>query len=183
MSTKEKTEVKKNIFQVIKFLLVGVSNTLISEGIYALLCLVGAHYLVASFVGFTVSIITSYLLSNKFVFKEDSTKEKRVWWKVFLKTYLAYVVGFFLNLGLLTLWMEGFGLEYRIDPIMNFLKSVGLAGLSAHVVAELLAEAVNLFLVTPVNFLLNKYWAYRQKPKENAEKALNSEENPESESE
>ncbi len=98
MSTKEKTEVKKNIFQVIKFLLVGVSNTLISEGIYALLCLVGAHYLVASFVGFTVSIITAYLLSNKFVFKEDSTKEKRVWWKVFLKTYLAYVVGFFLNL-------------------------------------------------------------------------------------
>ena len=160
---------KKSIFQVIKFLLVGVSNTLISEGIYALLCLIGAHYLLASFIGFTVSIITAYLLSSKFVFKEDGTRQKRVWWKVLLKTYLAYALGFALNLGLLTLWMEGIGLEYRIGPVMTFLKNIGITGLTAHVVAELIAEAVNLFIVTPVNFILNKYWAYRQKPKENNE--------------
>lgn len=161
--------IKKSIFQVIKFLLVGVSNTLISEGIYALLCLIGAHYLLASFIGFTVSIITAYLLSSKFVFKEDGTRQKRVWWKVLLKTYLAYALGFALNLGLLTLWMEGIGLEYRIGPVMTFLKNIGITGLTAHVVAELIAEAVNLFIVTPVNFILNKYWAYRQKPKENNE--------------
>ena len=158
---------KEKLFQFFKFLLVGVSNTVISEVIYALLVLIGAHYLFASFVGFTVSIFSAFLLSSRFVFKEDKTKEKRVWWKVLIKTYLAYIVGFFLNLGLLTLWMEGLKLELHINKIMSIVYAMGLAGLTPHVVAELLAEAFNLLIVTPVNFLLNKYWAYRQKPKEN----------------
>lgn len=168
---------KEKIFQIIKFLLVGVSNTLISEGIYALLVFFGAHYLFASFAGFTISIFTAFLLSSKFVFKEDPSGEKRVWWKVLIKTYLAYIIGFFLNLGLLTFWMEGIKLEYRISPVMNFLYSVGITGVTAHVVAELLAEAVNLFLVTPVNFLLNKYWAYRQRPKKESDNVENTEKN------
>ncbi len=158
---------KEKLFQIFKFLLVGVSNTVISEVIYALLVLIGAHYLFASFVGFTVSIFSAFLLSSRFVFKEDKTKEKRVWWKVLIKTYLAYIVGFFLNVGLLTLWMEGLKLELHINKIMSIVYAMGLAGLTSHVVAELLAEAFNLLIVTPVNFLLNKYWAYRQKPKEN----------------
>ena len=179
-SLKKKNETVKNesagettllakIWQIFKFLLVGVSNTLISEGIYALLVLVGAHYLVASFVGFTVSIFTAFLLSSKFVFKEDQSKEKRVWWKVLIKTYLAYIVGFLLNLGLLTFWMEGLKLETHIGPVVSFVHNLGFVSLTPYVIAELIAEAVNLFLVTPVNFLLNKYWAYRQKPKEEAE--------------
>lgn len=158
---------KEKLFQIFKFLLVGVSNTVISEVIYALLVLIGAHYLFASFIGFTVSIFSAFLLSSRFVFKEDKTKEKRVWWKVLIKTYLAYIVGFFLNLGLLTLWMEGLKLELHINKIMSIVYAMGFAGLTPHVVAELLAEAFNLLIVTPVNYLLNKYWAYRQKPKEN----------------
>ena len=83
-----------------------------------------------------------------------------------IKTYLAYIIGFFLNLGLLTFWMEGLKLELHIDQIMKIVYSIGFTGLTPYVVAELIAEAVNLFIVTPINFLLNKYWAYRQKPKE-----------------
>ena len=157
---------KERLLQIFKFLLVGVSNTIISESIYALLVLIGAHYLFASFVGFTVSIFTAFLLSSRFVFKEDKSKEKRVWWKVLIKTYLAYIIGFFLNLGLLTFWMEGLKLELHIDQIMKIVYSIGFTGLTPYVVAELIAEAINLFIVTPINFLLNKYWAYRQKPKE-----------------
>ncbi len=160
---------KEKLIQIGKFILVGISNTLISEGIYALLVYFGAHYLLASFVGFTVSIFTAFLLSNRFVFKEEEDKEKRVWWKVLIKTYLAYIIGFFLNLGLLTFWMEGLKLETHIDPIMSLIAPLGIANFTPHVVAELIAEGINLFLVTPVNFLLNKYWAYRQKPKEGSE--------------
>lgn len=162
---------KKQFGQIIKFLLVGVSNTLISEGIYALLVLLGAHYLVASTVGFTVSIFSAFLLSNRFVFKEDKSKEHRVWWKVLLKTYLAYIIGFLLNLGLLTLWMEGLKLENYMDPVMDFLAGIGIHRIERREAAELIAEAVNLFLVTPVNYVLNKYWAYRQKDK--TEKDMN----------
>lgn len=156
---------KAKIWQIIKFLMVGVSNTLISEGVYAVLVCFGCHYLLASFIGFTVSIFTAYLLSSRFVFKEDSEGEKRVWWKVLIKTYAAYVVGFVLNLLLLSLWMEGIGLENKIGFITEIVRNVGIKNADNHVVAELLAEGINLFIVTPINFVLNKYWAYRQKKK------------------
>lgn len=157
---------KEKIWQIIKFLMVGVSNTLISEGVYALLVCFGCHYLLASFAGFTVSIFSAYLLSSRFVFKENPDGEKRVWWKVLLKTYAAYIVGFLLNLGLLSLWMEVLDLENRIDFIMTVIKQIGISNADNHVVAELIAEGVNLFIVTPINYVLNKYWAYRQKKTE-----------------
>lgn len=154
---------KEKIWQIIKFLLVGMSNTLISEGVYAVLVCLGCHYLLASFIGFTVSIFTAYLLSSRFVFKEDPNGEKRVWWKVLIKTYAAYIIGFILNLVLLSFWMEVFGLENRIGFVMEIVYKVGFANVDKRVVAELIAEGVNLFIVTPINFVLNKYWAYRQK--------------------
>lgn len=157
--------IKERIWQIFKFLLVGVSNTIISEGVYALLCFLGCHYLLASFIGFTVSIFTAFLLSSKFVFKEDPDGEKRVWWQVLLKTYAAYIVGFLLNLLLLSMWMEVFGMENKIGFITEAIAKVGIKNADNYVVAELVAEGINLFIVTPVNYVLNKYWAYRQKEK------------------
>ena len=157
---------KERLWQIIKFIMVGISNTLISEGIYALLVLLGVHYLLASTIGFTVSIFTAFLLSSRFVFKEDENKEKRVWWKVLIKTYLAYIVGFLLNLGLLSVWMEVIRLDAHINPLIDVLHTVGWKKAEPYAVAELIAEGINLFIVTPINFILNKYWAYRQKSKE-----------------
>ena len=157
---------KERLWQIIKFIMVGISNTLISEGIYALLVLLGVHYLLASTIGFTVSIFTAFLLSSRFVFKEDQNKEKRVWWKVLIKTYLAYIVGFLLNLGLLSVWMEVIHLDAHINPLIDVLHTMGWKKAEPSAVAELIAEGINLFIVTPINFILNKYWAYRQKSKE-----------------
>lgn len=157
---------KERLWQIIKFIMVGISNTLISEGIYALLVLLGVHYLLASTIGFTVSIFTAFLLSSRFVFKEDENKEKRVWWKVLIKTYLAYIVGFLLNLGLLSVWMEVIHLDAHINPLIDVLHTMGWKKAEPYAVAELIAEGINLFIVTPINFILNKYWAYRQKSKE-----------------
>ncbi|MBP5494701.1 MAG: GtrA family protein [Lachnospiraceae bacterium] len=157
---------KERLWQIIKFIMVGISNTLISEGIYALLVLLGVHYLLASTIGFTVSIFTAFLLSSRFVFKEDQNKEKRVWWKVLIKTYLAYIVGFLLNLGLLSVWMEVIHLDAHINPLIDVLHTMGWKKAEPYAVAELIAEGINLFIVTPINFTLNKYWAYRQKSKE-----------------
>lgn len=153
----------KNVWQFIKFGLVGVSNTLISEAIYVVLVLLECNYLIASFVGFVISVLNAYYWSNKYVFKEEEGKEKRIWWKVLLKTYVAYSGGFVVNLLLLILWIDILHIGNYMMPLQTFLRHFGLGNIQADVLGSLVAEGINLILIIPINFLVNKYWAYRQR--------------------
>ena len=153
----------KSLWQFIKFGLVGVSNTLISEAVYVIIVLLKGNYLFASFMGFVISVLNAYYWSNKYVFKENADGEKRVWWKVLLKTYVAYFWGFLVNLCLLILWIDILHVADYMEPVLNMLARFGVTSLDAEVLGNLIAEGVNLILVIPMNFLINKYWAYRQK--------------------
>lgn len=131
MSHKEWT----NFIQFIKFCMVGILNNVISYGTYLLLIALGVHYTVANIVGFSVSVFNSYYWNNKYVFV---TEKKRVWWKTFLKTYISYAgTGIILSNILLIFWVE----------ILN--------------IPKLVAPIINLFLTIPINFLINKLWAYK----------------------
>ena len=153
----------KNLWQFIKFGLVGVSNTLISELIYVIIVMLKGNYLFASFMGFIISVLNAYYWSNKYVFKEKADRERRVWWKVLLKTYVAYFWGFLVNLCLLVLWIDILHIADYMGPVMEVLTRFGVKMMDAEVLGNLLAEGVNLILIIPMNFLINKYWAYRQK--------------------
>ena len=153
----------KNLWQFIKFGLVGVSNTLISELIYVIIVMLKGNYLFASFMGFIISVLNAYYWSNKYVFKEKADGERRVWWKVLLKTYVAYFWGFLVNLCLLVLWIDILHIADYMGPVMEVLTRFGVKMMDAEVLGNLLAEGVNLILIIPMNFLINKYWAYRQK--------------------
>ena len=145
--------------QFVKFALVGVSNTLVSYGINALtLFILGKYDLfpatdiyIANTVAFFLSVLWAYYWSNRYVFKEDENGEKRIWWKTLIKTYLSYA---FTGLGLSNLisgvGVNVFGLNKYIPPI------------------------INLFISVPINFVLNKFWAYGQKKKEGTEEAASS---------
>lgn len=123
--------------QFVKFGLVGVSNTLISYAVYVILIVCSVHYLVASLAGFFISVINAYYWNDKYVFKADED-EKQAWWKVFLKTFTSYAgTGLILNNILLILWVNVLGIHEMIGPILN------------------------LFITIPLNFILNKYWAFR----------------------
>ena len=124
------------ICQFVKFGVVGVSNTLISYVVYIILVNLGLHYLLASIGGFLVSVINAYYWNDRYVFKG----EERAWWKVFLKTFTSYAgTGLILNNLLLILWVDIVGLHEMLGPV------------------------INLFVTIPLNFLLNKYWAYKDK--------------------
>lgn len=153
----------KNLWQFIKFGLVGVSNTLISEAIYVIIVLLKGNYLFASFMGFAISVLNAYYWSNKYVFKEDEKGEKRIWWKVLLKTYVAYLGGFLVNLCLLIFWIDILHISKYVDPILLFLANLNIHSLDAEVLGNVIAEGVNLLLIIPMNFLINKFWAYKQK--------------------
>lgn len=90
---------------IYKFCLVGASNTIISQIVYFIFIYVGFHYVFASLMGFIISVLNAFYWSNKYVFKAQDN-EQRVWWKVLIKTYIAYAGGFFLSTFLLFVWVD-----------------------------------------------------------------------------
>lgn len=127
------------IGQFIKFGFVGISNTVISYVVYLILVQIGVNYLWANVIGFLVSIVNAYYWNNKYVFKESDGK-KESGWQSFVKTFISYAgTGLILNNILLVLWIRVLGIDKVVGPILN------------------------LFVSTPINFILNKYWAFRKR--------------------
>ncbi len=145
---KELTDnVYETFMQFIKFGIVGLSNTGISYLIYAGSLIWFRHlnmfsesdYLIAQFVAFILSVLWSFYWNNKMVFVIEKEK-KRSFWKVLVKTYISYsFTGLFLNSILLVFWVK-----------------------ICHI-SELAAPIINLLVSVPLNFVINKYWAFGQK--------------------
>lgn len=154
---------KESLWQFIKFSLVGVSNTLISEGLYVLIVYFGGHYILASLIGFVLSTLNAYFWNSRFVFKEDGQGEKRVWWKALLKTYTAYLGGYLLNLVLLVFWVDVIRLSRYMTGLSEVCLSLGVERLTADTLGEIVAAGVNLLITVPLNFVVNKFWAFRKK--------------------
>ena len=124
---KKETLFLKSLIQFIKFGIVGLSNTLISQLIYMICVALGAHYLAASIIAFIISVLNAFFWQNKYVFKEDEGGEKRIWWKVLLKTYAAYAfTGLFLANVLLIFWIEIIRIEEFTLPLTNMLNNFGI---------------------------------------------------------
>ncbi len=138
-------EIFAAVMQFVKFGIVGVSNTIISYVLYVGSLLVfqkysllpQMDYLAAQAIAFVLSVLWSFYWNNKLVFKEKEG-ERRCLWRALLKTYVSYsFTGLFLNSVLLVLWV-------RVLHISEFL-----------------APVINLVVSVPVNFLINKFWAFR----------------------
>lgn len=128
----------EQFLQFIKFGLVGILNTLISYVVYLVGITFGMHYLAASITGFIVSVINSFYWNNRYVFTIREG-EKRNLWKAFLKTVMAYAgTGLVLNNALLFLQVAIWGWSKTIAPL------------------------VNLLITIPLNFIINKLWAFRK---------------------
>lgn len=162
---------KANIIQFIKFGLVGVSNTLVNYVVYLIFISLGFGIVISNTFGFILSVLNAYFWGSRFVFKEDKTKEKRVWWQVLLKTYASYALGFVINTLLLILWVE----ILNIGKYFGFMGDIiawasGFIGflpksLTPEEISEIIAPIINIFVTVPINFVINKFWAYRQKNK------------------
>lgn len=140
-----KKENWKTLLQLIKFGLVGVSNTVVSYVLYALIIFLlrgfswEQDYIFANVVSFTLSIFWSFYWNNKYVFKEEK-KGSRKLWRALGKCFLSYgFTGYILENILSFIWIQKLGCSRYIAPIFNLMFSV------------------------PVNFLLNKLWAFKDK--------------------
>lgn len=135
-----KREWVEKIVQFIQFGIVGLSNTMISYIVYIIMVYFHFNYLLASVCGFMVSVINAFYWNNKYVFKQQG--EGRNLLAAFMKTFIAYAgTGLVLHNILLIFWVRVCGMH------------------------EMLAPIVNLVITVPLNFVLNKVWAFREKTK------------------
>ncbi len=134
-----KHDFKKLIVQFIKFGIVGVSNTLISLAIYYVLVYFNCNYIVANTLGFIISVLNAYYWNNKYVFKSkekaNGAKDKV---KQLVKVYMSYGVTFLLSTVLL----------YVMVDLMH--------------ISEYIAPIINLCITVPLNFVMNKLWAFKK---------------------
>lgn len=157
---------KSNLLQFIKFGLVGAFNTIVNYVIYSI-CYYVFHTSVhvGNVMGFMISVFSAFLLQSRFVFKESADGEHRVWWKVLIKTYVSYAfTGLFLTEILLVLWLNILNIGQFLEPVTDWLAGFGMK-FTPEDLAVSIAPFLNMALTIPINFCVNKFWAYRQKEK------------------
>lgn len=131
----------ESLVQFLKFGIVGAINTVLSYGInngcyYAF----HMHEQVSNFIAFVITVFVSFVLNSRFVFQENGDTEKQPWYKALAKVYASYALTELVIMGILLYVQE------RLFGIPHFI-----------------ATFVNLCVTVPLNFLLNKFWAYKNK--------------------
>ena len=91
------------------------------------------YYIIGNTVGFVVGVLNSYFWNNKFVFQKTQKGNARP----LFKTFLSYGSTFLLGTALLFVMVHYLG------------------------ISEMLAPLINLLVTIPLNFILNKYWAFK----------------------
>lgn len=126
------------VWQFIKFGIVGFSNTLISLAVYYILVFFGWNYLLANTMGFLISVCNAFFWNYRYVFKDKTeTSIPKSFSKVFITYGISYLVSTFL------IWL-------MVD-IMH--------------ISEWLAPLIRLVVTVPLNFVLNKLWAFKKREK------------------
>lgn len=133
----------EKFIQFVKFAMVGFSNVIVSYGVYLIFfvmfqfagILPETDYLIAQLIGYVLSIFWSFYWNRKYVFADGENVVP--WYKALIKSFIAYsFTGVLLNSVLSFLWVEIVGIPKVIAP------------------------AINLVINVPVNFVMNKFWAF-----------------------
>ncbi|MCR5797373.1 GtrA family protein [Eubacterium xylanophilum] len=139
------------LLQFVRFGIVGVWNTifsfLINLGCLKLFQRTGIladvvfgtpmRVYVANIIAWIISVFVSFILNNKFVFTVEEGQQ-RSFFKSLMKSYVSYgFTGLILNNLLAILWVGVCGIPEEIAPLLSLIISI------------------------PVNFILNKLWAFK----------------------
>lgn len=138
---------KDSIKQFLKFSIVGVSNTLISFMLYLIFLFVFEkcevfpryNYLICSLISFCIGVVWSFYWNNRFTFKGADGKQRGPF-RMFVRVAVSYsFTGIVLQNALLFAFVECWDIPKMIAPI------------------------IGLVFTVPINFILNKYWAFGEK--------------------
>ena len=176
--TIEKEEQKQKGFkalvvQFIKFGLVGVSNTAISYGVDQLFYYVvfrdsameeKLKITIVSALAFFVSVTNSYFWNNRFVFKSENRKSVGQHLYAYFKTVLCYALTGLVLAPAIKIWLSDVTMPAAlVSRLPSFLFAEG--GKLPYWVLSI----VPLIVSIPLNFVLNKFWAFRSREKKQSQ--------------
>jgi len=148
--------------QFIQFGLVGLSNTAISYGVemlcyYVLMRNAGFQGLVAllarmgitvtgeqvritivTAIAFLVSVTNSFYWNSRYVFRKDTETGRGEMVKTYFRTMASYALTGIILSPAIKIWLNGLGVPYYLSSILSMAVTI------------------------PLNFVMNKFWAYRQ---------------------
>lgn len=133
------TGFRQTALQLLKFGIVGVSNNLINYIAYYILLKCNIHYILANSIGYLLGIFNSYYWNNRIVFRAQKRGKTR---KKFFRVFVCY------------------GFTYIITTILLFLF------VEKFIIPKVFAPILVLFITVPINFLLNKFWAFKEEKNE-----------------
>ena len=132
----------KTARQLVKFLMVGVTNTFWDYALYIIFTrgLLGfsLHFLAAQFLAFVGSVLNSYFLNKRWTFRNTDPRHRVQLGKFFL-------------VNIVTLGLYELLLFLLVDRLEMY---------------DLFAKALVIIPVTLWNFFANKYWTFRIIPQE-----------------
>ncbi len=87
--------------RLVKFSVVGIGNTIITTGTYALLLFSGVHYLTANVIGYSLGMLNSFYWNKHWVFKTDTDR-------AFIKFVMVNMIALMINNMILFFLVNGF---------------------------------------------------------------------------
>lgn len=136
----------KNFLQFIKFGIVGLSNTTVSYGVNIFVLFVMKplevpwDFIMGNVIAFVLSVLWSFYWNNRFVFTTSNGMHRKIG-RTLLKTFIAYgFTGIALNNILSWIWISVLKISKYVAPLINLIISV------------------------PLNFVINKFWTFNEKP-------------------
>ena len=124
----------KKYHNFLKFAIVGFGNLFVSLLTYYLLMYFSVNYQIANIAGFIIGSINGYIWNKIWVFKSYNRSLVSI-----IKFYLTYLSTWLLSAILLYIWIE-------------MMK-----------ISDIIAPIINVFITTPINYFMNKYWVFKDK--------------------
>jgi dolichol-phosphate mannosyltransferase len=122
-----------NWVQLAKFCVVGASGYAVNLAVYSVLVGAGYHYSVAAAISFLVAVTNNYTWNRLWTFRGQ-------------RGHIAYQ-----------------GLRFLVVALIALAANeLILAALVAADMGKVVAQAIAIVLVTPINFIGNKLWSFRR---------------------
>lgn len=121
--------------QFIKFACVGCSNAVILLAVYYIIIFIFGEsaYLLGQTLGYVAGIVNSYFWNSRIVFHADAAAKPR---GAFIRMCMCYGITYIIQIGIL------------------------YAGVELLHISEMIVPVVAILITTPVNFLLNRSFAF-----------------------
>ena len=137
----------KEIRNVIKFGIVGISGIIVNTGVlYILSEVFGIFYLISSFVAIELSIINNFIWNDFWTFGHEKDQKISIVTNRFLSYHIVSIGGMAINMGVLIFLTEILGIYYLISNLLG------------------------IFVAFSWNFLVNRMTTWRIQPPDNFQK-------------